>query len=134
MIYNSDFVTNSSSTSFVLFTKDIKKFSLLDFYRAVKVNQNSPLAIIYKELYNLIIGNMEEVSGISFEEINSDNYRFFDEFSSDGEVEIKKRIKNGEKAYIGKIFNDTPVGEYFMGKKIVIVGDSFYFNWEADAF
>lgn len=134
MIYNSDFVTNSSSTSFVLFVKGDKVPSLMDFYKAVKVDEDSPLATIYKQLYNLIIENMEEAQEISFKEINSNNYRFFDEFSAEGEEEIKRRIEEGEKAFIGTISDDSAVGGYFMGKKIVIIGDSFYFNWESDAY
>ena len=121
MIYNSDYVTNSSSTSFVLFTKNKKDFTLANFYNALKVDRKSPLAIIYKELYDLIINNMKEVPNITFEELNSNNYRFFDEFSKDGESEIKARIANGEKAFIGTISDDSVVGGLFMRNKMYLL-------------
>ena len=133
MIYNSDFVTNSSSTSFVLFTKDKKNFTLASFLKALKVEDSSPLVIVYKELFNMIKENMFESSIIKIEDLNSSG-RFFDEFSADGIKEIKKRIENGEKAFIGTISDDSSVGAYFMKKRIVIVGDTFYFNWEPDAY
>ena len=133
MIYNSDFVTNSSSTSFVLFAKDNKDFTLSSFLKALKVEDSSPLTIVYKELFNMIRENMTETSIIKLEDLNSSG-RFFDEFSADGIKEIKKRIENGEKAFIGTISDDSSVGAYFMRKRIVIVGDTFYFNWEPDAY
>ena len=133
MIYNSDFVTNSSSTSFVLFAKDNKDFTLLSFLKALKVEESSPLTIVYKELFNMIKENMTETSIIKLEDLNSSG-RFFDEVSADGIKEIKKRIENGEKAFIGTISDDSSVGAYFMNKRIVIVGDTFYFNWEPDAY
>lgn len=133
MIYNNDFVTNSSSTSFILFIKNEESFTLSKFLNALKTDPDSPLAIIYKELFKMIKDNMEPANNIKFEELNL-NYRFFDEFSKEGAIEIKRRLKNGEQAYIGTISDDSAVGGYFMGKKIIIIDDTFYFNWEADAY
>ena len=132
MIYNNDFVTNSSSTSFVLIQKEGSTFSLKDFLSASGVSEDSPLAIIYKRLYELIKdGIITQV--FSFEEANND-YRAFNEFSAEGEKEIRRRIGNGEKAFVGSIHDDDAVGCYFLGKKVVIIGDTFYFNWEPDAY
>ena len=134
MIYNSDFVTNSSSTSFVLFTKDSEDFTLSSFLKALKVDNSSPLTIVYRELFNMIKENMSESSIIKIDDLKSGDFRFFDEFSADSIKEIKERIENGEKAFVGTISDDSPVGAYFMRKRIVIVGDTFYFNWEPDAY
>lgn len=133
MIFNKDFVTNSSSTSFVLFTNDFSKFTLDAFYKACKVDKESPFAILYKALFQMVLNNAEYCKNPTFKKINND-FRAFDEFSEEGKKEIKKRIKNGEDAYVGTISDDTAVGAYFMGKKIIIIGDTFYFNWEPDAY
>ena len=133
MIYNADYVTNSSSTSFVLILKDKRHFTLESFLNAAGVLEDSPLVIVYKRLFQLINENVSDKTIVSFEEINEE-YRSFDEFSKEGEEEIRRRIKNGEKAYVGTISDDDLVGGYYMGNRIIIVGDTFYFNWEPDAY
>lgn len=132
MIYNSDFVTNSSSTSFVLMTKDKKTFTLAKFLNAAHVDKKSPLSLIYTKLFELIQeGIIKEV--FSLKEILND-YRVFDGFSKQSKKEIKKRIKNGEKAYVGNISDDSSIGAFFLSHKVIIIGDTFYFNWEPDAY
>ena len=116
MKIRTDYVTNSSSTSFVIISDG--EFSEEDFLQLAGVDSSSPLCKIFKQLYNIICDKMEEVTDFT---------------APNGAKELKEKIhlakESGKKVYIGKLECDANIFEcFFCTDSIEMEDEKIYFN------
>lgn len=109
-----DFVTNSSSTSFVIITYD--NFTLANFIESVGINNTSIFEDIFEDLFHSFEENMETLDGYSHrwmkggETIESFIERIF---SKDTLEKVQKAKNDGYKVYIGELYSDHGENEAF---------------------
>lgn len=109
-----DFVTNSSSTSFVIITYD--NFTLANFIESVGINNTSVFEDIFEDLFHSFEDNMETLDGYSHcwmedgETVESFIERIF---SKDTLEKVQKAKKDGYKVYIGELHSDHGENEAF---------------------
>jgi len=122
MKIKSDFVTNSSSTSFILICD--REFTKEEFLQLVGVQNESPLQTIFSRLYELIINRMKPLDDISVEmEI---------ERSHPNVKEKLEDAKNsGKTIYMGELGTEDgdPLESYFCVDSFEIQNDHIYFNY-----
>ncbi|MEE1503791.1 MAG: hypothetical protein UGF89_06070 [Acutalibacteraceae bacterium] len=123
------FVTNSSSTSFVITSKD--GLDKEKFLNAFGVSEESLLVDMYKNLYKAICSNIKPIpQGISISEYLKEKQICIDD--EEDIKEIERRYAQGDTVYWGELSDSGDDGglseSFFSHESFVVIGDDIYFN------
>lgn len=116
MKIRSDFVTNSSTTSFVIISKG--KFTKKKFFDLVGLQTGSPLTPVFQTLFLLLEEKMNPLSNSLEFNDNIDLKRMIDE-----------SLKEGKYVYSGRLSSDDNILEsYFCTDSFEMKDDKLYIN------
>ena len=121
MKIKTDFITNSSSTSFILITKN--GLTEDDFLKLLGIKRKSPFLQIFHELFNNITEEMTPLKGSALEiEISK---------SPDNVANKLENAKNNhQEIFTGSFNSDDPiVKSFFCTESFEAEDDKFYFNY-----
>lgn len=129
-----DFVTNSSSTSFILSIKN--ELNQNNFLKNIGIEGEFPMIKLFKDLYETIDSNKEEIH--KYMNKYEKNFLSIDEFlKSEGYdketiSKVKELINNGRIVYYGNISSDgsTSAEVFFCMESFLVCDENIYFNGE----
>ena len=125
------FVTNSSSTSFIISLKE--EFSMENFMMAIGANGNSPMNKIFEDLFQAIDDdkqNIFEVANEYQEGISVGEFLQKKGFNQDTVKKVEVLLQDGREVYYGRLRSDgeTPSEIFFCCDSFVLCEENIYFN------
>lgn len=121
-----DFISNSSSTSFVYIARDM--LSKQDFMTAVGVGADSPVASLFEEMFHELKERIERGETLtSVEDIDSLDNR--DRFTSEVIDRMKMALAQGHTITIGSFSSENNLAEMTLCTEIFeIESERFFIN------
>jgi hypothetical protein len=121
-----DFVSNSSSTSFVYIAREM--LSKEDFMAAAGVSQDSPVASLFEDMFRQLKENIECGETLtSVEDIDSLKNR--ERFTSDVLDRMKTALQQGQTVTIGSFSSEENLAECTLCTEIFeIESERFFIN------
>jgi hypothetical protein len=139
MKYTTDFITNSSSTSFIFSAK--KGFSEKDFLKKMGVNPASPLSVFYQALYKSVqdgedITDAIKKSGLSCSKYLSTQVVRQISLSKKDIAILSSFYKKGGRIILGKLSTDYDgsLGFFYSMERFLFADGDFYFNGLEDCY
>lgn len=127
MKIRSGFVTNSSSTSFLIISQD--DFDESTFLDLMGVRLDSPIASLFKQLFADIIQSSRryDLSRVNEDDIGE---HLFDGDLTPAMIErLKRAAKQGGKAYLGHLSSDENlIQTFFCTEAFEVESEAIYFN------
>ena len=123
------FVTNSSSTSFVISAKE--NLTKASFLNAFGISEESVLFEMYSNLYKAIRTNIKQIpSEVDVSDYLKSNGIYIDDPNDIKEIE--NRYRRGESVYYGDLSDSGDEGglaeAFYSHESVVVIGDDIYFN------
>jgi hypothetical protein len=125
----SGFVSNSSSTSFLIISRDeLEEGAFLELMGA---QPDSPIAGLFRELFSDVIGSSRYVDFSRVDKrVSPESWFDSDRLSPVMRERLKQAAKNGLKAYFGRLSSDnTPVQSFFCTDAFEVENERIYFNY-----
>ena len=131
MKFRNSFVTNSSSTSFIISTKS--KLDLKCFMDSIGATGNSPMNKIFEDLFRAIENNKEDIyDAASTRDVEGITIFLQGKgFNKECTDKVKELILNDQKVYYGYLSSEedpNPSELFFCTEIFVICDDNIYFN------
>lgn len=127
-----DFVTNSSSTSFIISLKD--DWNSNAFYKSIGVSDDTSLRKIFIKLFNAVNENKQEIHGFMkqyYPEIDTiDEFLKQKRYSNEVIEKVNELLKNGQTVFYGELSseNGDSIEAYFCMESFIVCNDDIYFN------
>lgn len=123
------FVTNSSSTSFLIIARDeLEEGAFLDL---MGVATDSPMADLFRELFRDVIESSSciDLAGVD-RRVSPADWFHSNRMSSTMVARLEKAADQGLKAYFGYLSSDnTPVQSFFCTDAFEVENERIYFNY-----
>ncbi len=129
-----DFITNSSSTSFILSMKDVVDKE--NFMNKIGITGQFPLSKIFDDLFEAIQDNKKEIYEYmrDYEDGDKSVEEFLESEGYDIETisKVTQLMSDGRKVYYGKISSDgsSSAEVFFCMESFLVCEEDIYFNGE----
>jgi hypothetical protein len=121
MKIKTDFITNSSSTSFLLILDS--EFSKQKFLNLIGISEGSPLIPIFIKLFDRLVEEMELLDGIDLESK-------IENLPKNVAEKLMKAKKGNKKIFTGTFSSDSSIlDSYFCTDSFEAENEEIYFNY-----